>query len=118
VLANTYRSALVVIHKVMFPLNDQPDGLPTLLERFENGEAIYRFVRRHLQCGAQVALSFVWVHYPEVDMELVKTLPPTPSRRTDMTTHYVACHRAAKYIATQIIAESDRERAHRGPQVV
>jgi hypothetical protein len=85
VLAENCRSALAVIHKVMFPLNDQPDGLPTLLERFENGEAIYRFVRRHLHCGAQIALSFVRVHYPEVDMELVKTLPPMPSGRTDMT---------------------------------
>jgi hypothetical protein len=97
----------------MFPLNDQPEGLPALLERFENGEATYRFVRRHLHCGAQVSLSFVQVHYPEVDMELVKTLPPMPSGRTDMTLHYAACHRASKYITEQIIAESDSERALR-----
>jgi hypothetical protein len=44
VLAKMCRSALAVVHKVMFPLNDQPDGLPVLLERFEHGEAIYRFV--------------------------------------------------------------------------
>jgi hypothetical protein len=62
----------------MFPLNDQPDGLPALLTRFENGEAIHRFVRQHLRCGSLVALSFVQVHYPEVDMELVKKLPPMP----------------------------------------
>jgi hypothetical protein len=43
----------------MFPLNDQPDGLPALLGRFENGDAIYRFVREHLRYGALVALSFV-----------------------------------------------------------
>jgi hypothetical protein len=51
----------------MFPLNDQPDGLPALLSRFENGEAIYRFVHEHLRCGALVALSFVRAHYPEVE---------------------------------------------------
>jgi hypothetical protein len=50
-------------------------------------------------------------------MELVNTLPPTPSGRTEMILHYVACHRAKKYIAAQIIDESDRERALRGPQV-
>jgi hypothetical protein len=50
-------------------------------------------------------------------MELVKTLPLTPSRRTDMSSHYVACHRAAKYITVQIIVESDRERAIREQQV-
>jgi hypothetical protein len=51
-------------------------------------------------------------------MELVKRFPPTPSRRTDMTPHYVVCHHAAKYIAMQIVDESDRERALRNPQVV
>jgi hypothetical protein len=101
----------------MFPLNDQPDGLPTLLERFANREAIYHFVRRHLHCGAQVALSFVQVHYLEVDMELVKTFPPTPSGRIDMTSHYAACHCAAKYIAARIIAGSDRKRALQEQQV-
>jgi hypothetical protein len=59
VLAETSRSALALVHEAMFPLNDQPDGLPALLGRFENGDAIYRFVREHLRCGALVALSFV-----------------------------------------------------------
>jgi hypothetical protein len=102
---------------VMFPLNDQPDGLPALLQRFENGEAIHHFVHQHLRCGALVALSFVRVHCPEVDMELVKRLRPTPSGRTDMTTHYAACHWAARCIVAQIIDESDRERALQPPQV-
>jgi hypothetical protein len=72
-------------------LNDQPDGLPALLGRFENGEAIYRFIRDHLRCGALVALSFVRPCYPDVDMNLVKTLTPTPSGRVEMTAHYSAC---------------------------
>jgi hypothetical protein len=83
----------------MFPLNHQPNGLPALLSRFENGEAIYLFVREHLRCGPLVALSFVRVHYPEVDMDLVKKLPPTPSGRVDMTAHYSACRQAADCIA-------------------
>jgi hypothetical protein len=58
-LAETSRAALPIFHQAMFPLNDQPDGLPALLSRFENGEAIYRFVYEHLRCGALVALSFV-----------------------------------------------------------
>jgi hypothetical protein len=48
-------------------------------------------VREHLRCGAVVALSFVRVHYLEVDMELAKRLPPTPSGRVNMTAHYSAC---------------------------
>jgi hypothetical protein len=117
VLAETSRAALALVHKAMFPLNDQPDGLPALLSRFENGEAIYRFIREHLRCGALVALSFVQARYPEVDMNLVKTLPPTPSGRVEMTAHYSACTQTTDGIATQIISESDHQRASRDPLV-
>jgi hypothetical protein len=110
-LVETSRAALVTVHQAMCPLNDQPDGLPALLSRFENGEAIYRFIHEHLRCGALVALSFMRVHYPEVDMELVKKLPLTPSSRVDMTAHYSTCRQATDCIAAQIISESDQKRA-------
>jgi hypothetical protein len=64
VLAETSRAALALVHEAIFPLNDQPDGLPALLGLFENGDAIYRFIQKHLRCGALVALSFVRAHYP------------------------------------------------------
>jgi hypothetical protein len=44
VLIETSRSALALVHEAMFPLNDQPEGLPALLDRFENGNAVYSFV--------------------------------------------------------------------------
>jgi hypothetical protein len=94
----------------MFPLNNQPEGLSDLLNRFKNGEAIYGFVCEHLRCGALVALSFVRIHYPEVDMELLKRLPPTPSGRVDMVAHYSACKATADHIAGQINFESDQQR--------
>jgi hypothetical protein len=97
-LAETSHAALALVHEAMFPLNDQPDGLSSLLNHFENSEAIYRFIWEHLWCGALVALSFVRAHYPEVDMNLVKTLPPTPSGRVDMDAHYSACRQAADCI--------------------
>jgi hypothetical protein len=112
-LAETSRAAPALVHETMFPLNDQPNGLSSLLNRFDNGEAIYRFIREHLWCGALVALSFVRAHYPEVDMNLVKTLPPTPSGRIEMDAHYSACRQAADCIARQIISESDRQRVNR-----
>jgi hypothetical protein len=70
-----------------------------------------------LRCGALVALSFMRAHYPGVDMNLVKTLPPTPSGRVEMTAHYSACRHTADCIATQIISESDHQRASRDPLV-
>jgi hypothetical protein len=112
VLAETSRVVLTLVHEAMFPLNDQPDGLPALLGRFKNGDAIYRFVREHPRCGALVALSFVRAHYPKVDMELVKMLPPTPSGRVDMDALYAACRQTADMIARKIITESDRQRAN------
>jgi hypothetical protein len=114
IMAETSRSALALVHDAMFPLNNQPEGLPVLLEHFENGTAVYSFVREHLRCGALVALSFVRVHYPEIDLELLKTLPPTPSGRVDMDPHYAACKATTKCIARQIITESDRQRANKG----
>jgi hypothetical protein len=113
-LAESSCAALAVVHQVMFPLNDQPEGLSTLLSRFEDGEAIYQFVRKHLRCGALVALSFVRVHYPEVDMELLKRLPQTPNGRVDMENHYAACRDTTDCIVRQIITESDRQRANQG----
>jgi hypothetical protein len=113
VLAEMSRAALALVHEAMFPLNDQPDDLPALLGRFEHGDAIYRFVHEHLRCGALVALSFMRAHYPEVDLELVKMLPPTPSGRVDMDALYATCRQTADCIARQIITESDRERANR-----
>jgi hypothetical protein len=98
----------------MFPLNNQPEGLPALLDRFKNGNAVYAFVREHLRYEALVALSFVRVHYPEIDLELLKALPPTPSGHVDMDPHYAVCKDTADYIARQIITESDRQSANQG----
>jgi hypothetical protein len=114
VLAETSRSALALVHEAMFPLNNQPEGLPALLDRFENGNAVYSFVREHLRCGSVVALAFVRAHYPEVDFELLKTLPPSPSGHVDMEHHYAACRGTVDCIAQQIITESDRQRANQG----
>jgi hypothetical protein len=44
VLAETSRSAVALVHEAMFPLNNQPEGLPALLDRFENGDAVYSFI--------------------------------------------------------------------------
>jgi hypothetical protein len=108
VLAKTSHATLALVHEAMFPLNNQPDSLPALLDRFENGDAVYRFIHKHLRCGALVALSFVRAHYSEVDLELLKMLPPTPSGRVDMDALYAACRETADCIARQIITENDR----------
>jgi hypothetical protein len=44
IMAETSRNALALVHEAMFPLNRQPEGMPALLDRFENGDAVYSFV--------------------------------------------------------------------------
>jgi hypothetical protein len=112
VLAEMSQSALVLVHQAMFPLNNQSEGLPALLDRFENGNAVYSFVWEHLRCGAVVALAFVRAHYPEIDLELLKILPPSPSGRYDMEHHYAACRDTCDCIARQIVVKSDLQRAN------
>jgi hypothetical protein len=51
VLAEMSQNALALVHEAMFPLNNQPEGLPALLDRFENGNTVYSFVREHLRYG-------------------------------------------------------------------
>jgi hypothetical protein len=109
-------AALALVHKVIFPLNDQPEGLHALMVRFKNKSAIYRFVRQHLLCGARVALAFIRVRYPDVDMKAIRTLPATHKGVTELAPHYAACDDAAKRITLQIIAESDSEHAEREQQ--
>jgi hypothetical protein len=112
VLSEMSQSALALVHQVMFPLNNQPEGLPALLDQFENGNAVYSFVWEHLCCGAMVALAFVRAHYPEIDLELLKTLPPSPSGRCNMEHHYAACRGTDDCIVRQIVIESDQQRAN------
>jgi hypothetical protein len=49
VLAETSQSTLALVHEAMFPLKNQPKGVSALLGRFENGNAVYSFVREHLR---------------------------------------------------------------------
>jgi hypothetical protein len=114
IMAEMSRGALALVYEAMFPLNKQPEGLPALLEQFENRSAVYSFVREHLRSEAVVALAFMHAHYPEIDLELLKTPPPSPIGRFNMEPHYAACRGTADCIARQIITESDRQRANQG----
>jgi hypothetical protein len=59
----------------------------------------------------------VRAHYPEVDLELLKILPPTPSGRVDMDALYAVCRETVDCIARQIITESNRQRANQASLV-
>jgi hypothetical protein len=102
------RAAVALVHRVIFPLNRQPRNIADLIRRFKDGSAVRSFVCQHLIGGAQAALVFVRVRYPDVDMAIVDDLPVTPDGRVDMTPHYASCRRAAIAIADLSMAETGR----------
>jgi hypothetical protein len=57
VLAETSCSALALVHKAMFPLSNQPEGLPALLDQFENGNAVYSF-------SENICAAELWSPFP------------------------------------------------------
>jgi hypothetical protein len=62
----------------MFPQNPQPEGLPTLMKTFKDGGEIHRFVRVQLVAGAKVALAWLLVHYPALDLDSISQSLPEP----------------------------------------
>jgi hypothetical protein len=57
VLAETSRAALVLVHEAMFPLNDQPDGLPALLDHF-------RMAMLSIALFASICAAGLWSPFP------------------------------------------------------
>ena len=103
------RSALAVVHSALFPLDEAPQGLYHLMRKFRRGEAIFDFVREQLIGGAKVALAFVRVHHPRIDLEVVGSgLPPPPGGgRVQMVPHYEAALRPAMNIVRLVEAEDN-----------
>ena len=72
----TCRATLEKIHLALFPLDETPQEMKALLQRFRQGEAIDSFVRAQLIAGAEAALAIVKILYPSVDLAAVGRGPP------------------------------------------
>jgi hypothetical protein len=93
----------------MFPLNEAPQGLAALMQKFRRGEAIKGFIREQLVAGATVALACVRVHHPHIDLEVIgRGLPPQPDgEKTPMIPHYDAASGPAANIIRLVESETD-----------
>ena len=70
---------LARVHRSLFPLNEQPQGLRVLLDSFHEGKTIKKFVRGQLIGGANIALAFIRTHYPNFDWKKIAFGPaPVP----------------------------------------
>ena len=101
------RSALAMVYNTMFPRNPQPEGLAGLMEKFKHVEDIHRFIRNQLVAGAKVALSWVHVHHPRIDLEAVSQGLPARrgGTRISMDCHYAVARTPAMRIIRQMLDE-------------
>jgi hypothetical protein len=60
------RSALELVYRSLFPLNEQPQGLGDLMRKFQDGAQIMSFMHEQLVAGATVK-----VHYPRLDFSRI-----------------------------------------------
>jgi hypothetical protein len=76
------RAVLAMIYGIMFPLNPAPEGFTALMKKFCSVEAIRERVRQQLIGGAKVALAFIRIHQPYINLEVIgRGLPPPPGGR-------------------------------------
>jgi hypothetical protein len=67
VLAETFRSALAMVHKVMFPLNNQPDGLPA----FWSGSRMGKLSTILFDATSTMALGFLYLLFGSTTRTLI-----------------------------------------------
>jgi hypothetical protein len=55
----------------MFPLNEIPPTLLTLMSKFSNGKKVRKLVRCQLLAGVETALAFTLSQHPSLDLEAI-----------------------------------------------
>jgi hypothetical protein len=103
------RSALELVYRSMFPLNDAPQGLGGLMQKFCNGNAIKSFVREQLVVGATAALACARVHCPGIDLVVIgQGVPLQPDGEVKlMAPHYDAATGPAEQLVNILESETD-----------
>ena len=59
------------LHRVMFPHNPQPQGVPALMDMFRDGAGVKQAVHAQLVGGANIALAYFRKHRPYFNLEKV-----------------------------------------------
>ena len=110
IVLESCRLALSRIHQALFPLNEQPEGLSALLEKFCKGKAINKFVREQLIGGANVALAFVRTHYPNIDLKRIAQGPASVpgSGPVPMQEHYQETRTDALVLIHRVLTEEEK----------
>ena len=94
----------------MFPRNASIQGLDTLLQKFSHAKDIRRFVRIQLVAGAKLALAWVLVHQPRLDLDaLSRRLPSRRDPRGPRMDHFYEKAREPALRIIRKLLEADGE---------
>jgi len=95
ILLEGCRKTLSQVYRVMFPHNEQLQGIPALLDRFREGSAIKEMIHTQLVAGANVALAYLRKHRPH--LPLVRILQGLPEEE-----HYAEALAPARQLIHQV----------------
>ena len=115
--AERCREGLAMVQRTLFPLNPAPSTLGGLLDWYRNPREVRKYVREQLVNGAIVALSFVRIHCPRLDIaKICRGLPLRDGEdpRSNMQWHYDAVRRPAENVIRQLEWEEDQVLRARG----
>ena len=113
--AERCRECLAMVQRTLFPLNPAPSTLSGLLNLYRNPREVRQKVREQLINGAIVALAFVRIHCPNLDIaKICRGLPLRGDQRANMQWHYDAVRRPAEDVIRQLEWEEDQVLRTRG----
>ena len=109
------RERLAMVQRSLFPLNPAPSTPKGLFSWYRNPRQVRQKVREQLVNGAIVALAFVRVHCPNLDIaKICRGLPLRGNQRVNMQGHYDAVRNPAEDVIRQLEWEEDQVLRARG----
>ena len=99
-----------MVYSTMFPRNPAPQAFTELMGKFRRAADICNFVKMQLVAGAKLALAWVHVHKPTLDIDAISR--GFPARRSKkgvcMAHHYAIAHKPAIRMIRRLL-EADSE---------
>ena len=113
------RGCLDYFHNALFPLNPCPEGLLKLLEKFEDGTRIFKFIHREMISGGMLALAWVKAHHHQIQLkDVAEGLPlGADGGPLDMMPYYEVALEPARKIMQQVHEETRRRHQLEGRDI-
>ncbi|KAK1602267.1 hypothetical protein QYE76_037708 [Lolium multiflorum] len=106
-----YHAHLSMVWKTMFPLDQAPETLSALFNRFKTPDRIRLLVRKELLAGAELALASVLACHPTIDLEAIANANVRLDQYYSIARHpaYVIISRMETGVERDLKAREDQE---------